>query len=281
MPLKPPFWNLSTDESKVRRIKLVVAYDGYDFCGFAPQYGQRTVYGTLTEGIRQVSGEDIEITGASRTDSGAHAKGQVVHFDTDHKMPIEKWPRVLNQVLPQDLSVLSARYVNSDFNSRFSAIDRHYRYRILTGTRDPMRTRYAFHYGKRLDAQRMHEAAQQLVGRHNFLAFSQLLEPHQNSVRTLYSLDIKQIRDEVWIDIVGTAFVRGMMRRISGCLWEIGRGKYDASHIPHLLEQRDKDEILWPPVLPASGLTLMKIRYGRHPSDLRFRRKDARTGQTE
>ena len=270
---------MSTD-GPVRRIKLVVAYDGSDFCGFAPQYGQRTVYGTLTEGIRQASGEENEVTGASRTDSGAHAKGQVVHFDTRNPMPVEKWPRVVNQLLPSDLSVLEARVVNPEFNSRFWAIDRFYRYRILMGQRDPQRTRYAFHYGKVLDAQAMHEAAQQLVGVHNFLAFSQLLEPYKNPVRTLHSLKVRQFRDEVWIDVVGQAFVRGMMRRMSGALWEIGRGKYDADYLTRLLGQTDKTKITWPPVLPACGLTLMKIRYGRHPSHHQFHDKD-KTGQTE
>lgn len=284
MPLRPPCWNLSTDE-KTRRIKLVVAYDGYDFCGFAPQYGQRTVHGTLTEGIRQVSGEENEITGASRTDSGAHAKGQVVHFDTANPMPVEKWPAVVNQLMPPDLSVVESRVVDPEFNSRFWAIDRFYRYRIMTGPRDPHRTRYAFHYGKELNAEAMHKAAQRLQGVHNFLAFSQLLDPRKNTVRTLYSLKVHQYRDEIWIDIVGQAFVRGMMRRMSGALWEIGRGKYEADYIDHLLAQRNKDKITWPPVLPACGLTLMKIRYGRHPSHHRFHKtklgETSETGQTE
>ncbi len=281
MPLRRQYWNLSTDENPVRRIKLVVAYDGHDFCGFASQHGQRTVRSTLTEGIRQVSGEENEIIGASRTDSGAHAKGQVVHFDTKNPMPVEKWPRVINQVLPSDLSVLTSQWVRPDFHSRFSAKDRYYRYRIMTGVRDPFRKRYAFHYGKPLDAARMHEAAQRLIGRHDFLAFSQLLEEGRNAVRTVYSIDVKQVRDEVWIDVLGTAFVRGMMRRISGSLWEIGRGKYDADHLDHLLDQRIKDEILWPPVLPAGGLTLMRVRYGRKPFDIRFKTTTEQTGQTE
>lgn len=284
MRLRRPFWNLSTDE-RPRRIKLVVAYDGYDFCGFAPQYGQRTVYSTLTDGIRQVSGEVSEITGASRTDSGAHARGQVVHFDTTNPMPVDRWPRVVNQFLPDDLSVVSAHAVGPGFHSRFSARDRFYRYRILTGARDPFRKRFAFYYGKPLDAGSMHAAAQTLVGEHNFLAFSQLLEEGRNAVRTLYSVQVRPVRDEVWIDVVGTAFVRGMMRRISGALWEIGRGKSGVERLEHLLAQRVKDEIEWPPVLPANGLTLMKVRYGRRGFDSRTHDQDEflteQTGQTE
>lgn len=257
--------------TETRRIKLVVAYDGYDFCGFAPQHGQRTVYSTLIEGIRQISGDVNEITGASRTDSGAHAKWQVVHFDTSNPIPMEKWPRAVNQYLPPDLMVRHASVVPAEFHSRFWAIDRAYQYRILVGERDPRRTRYAFHYGKPIDVEAMQRASNHYVGKHSFLAFSQLFEPHKNPVRTLHSVKVRAVRDEVWIDIVGNAFIRGMMRRIAGSLWEIGRGKYDGSHIDHLFLQTNKDEIEWPPVLPACGLTLTKIRYGRHPSEKRTR----------
>lgn len=271
-------------------MKFVVAYDGSGFCGFAPQRGQRTVHGTLTDGIRQVSGEENEIIGASRTDSGASAKGQVVHFDTANPMPVERWANVVNQVLPSDLTVVSVAEVHPEFHSRFWAVDRYYRYRIMTGARDPMRTRYAWHYGKGLDAERMHEAAQRLIGTHSFLAFSQLLEPWKSPVRTLHRLNVRQVRDEVWIDVVGLAFVRGMMRRISGALWEIGRGKYEAEHLDSLLAATDKKKIVWPPVLPACGLTLMRVRYGRHPSPQQFfnatdalaeSQNQTKTGQTE
>ncbi len=281
MPPRPRFWNLSTD---IKRIKLVIAYDGHDFCGFAPQHGQRTVYSTLIEGIRQISGDVNEITGASRTDSGAHAKGQVVHFDSACTIPVEKWARAVNQYLPHDLMIRQSSEVHPEFHSRFWAVDRTYQYRILVGERDPRRTRYAFHYGKKLDVLAMNEAAQHFVGKNSFLAFSQLFEPWKNPVRTLHSVGVRAVRDEVVIDVVGTAFIRGMMRRISGCLWEIGRGKHDGSHIDHLFQQTNKEEIEWPPVLPACGLTLMRIRYGRHPSEKRKRFLHAsadKTGQTE
>ncbi|MDI9634724.1 tRNA pseudouridine(38-40) synthase TruA [Kamptonema cortianum] len=262
-----------------RRIKIVVAYDGYDFCGFAPQAGQRTVHGILTDGLRQVLGDDCEITGASRTDSGAHARGQVCHFDTGNPIPAERLPRAVNQVLPHDLTLLKGEEVHPDFHSRFWARKRWYRYRMLLGERDPMRTRYAFHYGKQLDVRAMQEAATGLVGTHDFIGFSQLFDSEKNSVRTLYSVEVKAFRDEVWVDVVGTAFVRGMMRRISGALWEIGRGAYPKSRITDLLAQRDKANIDWPTVLPACGLTLMKVSYGRHPSDIRDLDRDLETNR--
>ncbi|MBS1724051.1 MAG: tRNA pseudouridine(38-40) synthase TruA [Armatimonadetes bacterium] len=248
-------------ETKKRRVKLVVAYDGTDFCGWAPQRGHRTVHGTLTETILQVSGEEVELLGASRTDSGAHARGQVCHFDSTRSIKPLKWVRALNDLLPPDLSVKSCQFVNSEFHSRFSAQDRHYRYRILTGKRDALRARFTHWYGRPLDVALMHDAAQTLVGEHDFFAFTQLVEEEENTVRKVFSLNVRQVRDEVWIDVVATAYARGMMRRISGALWEIGRGMQDPATLEVLLAQTQKGKAHWPTVLPANGLCLMKVRY--------------------
>jgi tRNA pseudouridine38-40 synthase len=257
--------------SSTKRVRLVVAYDGTDFSGWAPQRGRRTVHGTLTEAVRQVSGEDCETIGASRTDSGAHAVGQVCCFDTTRPIEPKDWIRSLNAVLPRDLAVQRAGFVPRDFNPRFFALDRTYRYRVLTGPPDPMRSRYTFEWGRPLDARAMHGAAQALVGRNDFLAFSQLSLPGQNTVRDLKRIAVRQVRDEVWIEVTATAFVRGMMRRISGALWEVGRGRIGRAEIEAWLAMRDKRKIRrWPTVLPAGGLCLMQVRYGRSPRDHRF-----------
>ncbi len=248
---------------------MVVAYDGTDFCGWAPQAGQRTVQRTLTEGIRQVSGEDCEIVGASRTDSGAHAKGQVCHFDSSVAIEPGKWPRILNKVLPTDLSVLRADVVPSAFHSRFYAKDRWYRYRILVGARDPHRMRFAWYLGRPLGVEAMQEAAARLVGEHDFLAFSQMLPPEANSVRRLDRVGVRLVKDEVWVDVVGTAFVRGMMRRISGTLVEVGRGRKSPGAVEDLLREPKRGDFRWPLLLPAHGLTLMRVRYGRSLTDNR------------
>lgn len=130
MPRRPPCSN-----SLARRIKLTVAYDGTDFCGWAAQAGRRTVQSTLIEAVRRVSGEDTEIVGASRTDSGAHAKGQVCHFDTATPIEPARWTQALNRILPPDVAVCRAAYVSPRFHARFCAGDRRYRYRIATGDR--------------------------------------------------------------------------------------------------------------------------------------------------
>ncbi len=267
MVTQPPRLFLSLS---AKRIKLTVAYDGTDFCGWASQVDQRTVHGTLTETVRQISGEDYEIIGASRTDSGAHAKGQVCHFDTTNPMPIEKWKRAFNDRLPLDVSIVESKAVSPDFHSRFSADRRWYRYRIQVGDRDPHRARFTFNWYKALDVELMNRSAQTLVGEHDFYAFSQDLVGVENTVRTLFSVDVKAVKDEIWVDVVGTAFVRGMMRRISGSLWEIGRGQRPSSDLVRLLTEPEAEGLHWPTVLPAKGLTLMKVFYGRHPRDNRL-----------
>ena len=253
------------------RIKLVVSYDGTDFCGWAPQAGLRTVQGTLTEAVRHVSGEEIEILGASRTDSGAHAKGQVCHFDVGKPIPPEKWAAVLNRRLPGDVVVVSSKEVSNHFHSRFCAEDRSYRYRILTGPPDPQRTRFVYSYCRPLSLSTMAQAAQRLQGDHDFRAFTEELDPSVlNTRRTLFSVGVRQVRDEVWVDVVGTAFLRGMMRRIAGALLEVGRGLRPVEEVGRLLCKEERDSVQWPVVLPASGLCLMRVRYGRPPVDKRI-----------
>lgn len=243
-----------------RRIKLVVAYDGTDFCGWAAQPGRRTVQRTLKEAVRQVSGEDVEIEGAGRTDSGAHALGQVCHFDTSRAIPTAKWPSVLGRLLPPDVAVRSATEVSSAFHSRFWATSRWYRYRIAVGERDPFRARFAHWYGRALRVERMHAAGQALVGEHDFLAFGEELEAGVPTRRRVLRIDVGQARDEVRIDVEANAFLRGMMRRIAGGLLEVGRGKRSGGEIAALLTE-EREGAQWPVVLPANGLTLMRVSY--------------------
>lgn len=263
-------WSLST-----KRIKLVVSYDGTDFCGWAPQAGLRAVQSTLTNAIRQVSGENVEIIGASRTDAGAHALAQVCHFDTSVRIPPEKWVRALNDVLDRDLAVQSSEEVPDEFHSRFSARNRFYRYRIVPTTRNPIHHRFAYTDWREPDLDAMREAAAGLIGRHDFRAFTAELQPWiTNTHRKLFKIDIQKVHDEVRIDIVGTAFLRGMMRRIAGGLFEVGIGKRAVPELTGLLTEEGMVRLKLPVVLPANGLMLMNVHYGK-------RLRDARVEQDE
>ncbi len=259
MALPQPCLSLSTN---FHRVKLVVSYDGTDFCGWAAQAGQRSVQSTLTEAVRRVTGEEIEIFGASRTDSGAHALGQTVHFDCPVPMPFAKWAPVLNRLLPLDLRVVIAEAVSEEFSSRFSANYRHYRYSIIQEDKDPFRARRAFIHVGKLNLAKMQAAAKHLVGKHDFRAFTEELPPElENTTRELFRVEVTQAADEISIDIEGTAFMRGMMRRMAGFLFEVGRGHRPVEDVTTLLGE-DRESLQWPVVLPARGLCLIKVDYG-------------------
>lgn len=260
------------------RIKLTVAYDGTGFRGWARSPGHRTVHQVLADSIQRVIGHEIELVGASRTDSGAHARGQICHFDTDVPIETSKWPRVLNRVLPGDVAVVRAARVSGNFHSRFCAEDRWYRYRIRTCERDPFGSRYAHDFGRDLDVAIMGRAGKLLEGRHDFRAFTEELQPHiDNTVRTIRRATVKQVREEVWIEIGGTAFLRGMMRRMAGALLEVGTGARPADTISDLLTDK-RGSMHWPVVLPAKGLCLMRVRYGNPPKDCRRNGTDGGDG---
>lgn len=228
----------------------------------------------MKEAVRQVSGEDCEIVGASRTDSGAHAEGQVCHFDNSRPIENRKWKQALNRLLPIDVSVVDAKRVPDWFNSRFCAIHRQYRYRYLLGEKDPFRNRFAYHYWDDLDVNAMRRASEVLVGEHDFRGFTEELDPTvENTRRKVFRLDLKRKGNEIWMDVYGTAFLRGMMRRIAGSLFEVGRGKRPENYPAELLTEKWREMHL-PVVLPARGLTLMRITYGRHPRDHRTNSSD-------
>lgn len=260
-----PCWNLST-----KRIKLVVAYDGTDFCGFAPQAGQRSVQSTLTEAIRKVSGEEIEITGASRTDAGAHALGQVVHFDTTVRIPTHGWLRALNDALPADVGVQAAHVVSGKFHARFSARYREYRYRIARGPRNPFLQRWCHYEWRKMDLDAMRNGARGLIGKRDFRAFTAELQPWVvNTYRVLKSIEIIESGRETWIEVTGTAFMRGMMRRIAGGLLEVGIGRRSAQQLADLTTEEGMARLNLPVVLPAKGLTLVRVEYGARLRDIR------------
>jgi tRNA pseudouridine38-40 synthase len=185
-------------------------------------------------------------------------------------MPPERWAIALYSQLPPDLVVKKSSQVPDNFSSRFHVLDRHYRYRIGMVPRDPLVARYRYDHGRPLDVASMQEAASYLQGDHDFRAFTEELEPHiLNTRRELFKVNVRSVRDEVWVDVVGTAFLRGMMRRMSGALLEVGRGRRPIEEVSRLLDPEERDSIQWPVVLPAHGLCLMQVRYGRHPRDNR------------
>lgn len=249
---------------------MVVQYDGTDFCGWAQQKGVRTVEGTLKKCIQELTGEEPDLRAASRTDSGAHALGQVVDFLTSNPMPATKWSDVLNRILPIDIAVSRSGPVMLKFHSRFFARSRVYEYRISERFRvEPMRSRYVYESGHKMDEGKMAEAAQSLIGVRDFRSFGEKLKGVENTVRRMFSVQVCRVRDEVRIRMEASAFLRGMARRVAGGLFEVGIGRRSVEDFAGLVDRRRMDTLPLPVVLPAKGLALLRVRYGSRLRDVR------------
>ncbi len=253
----------------------MLAYDGTDFRGWAEQRKAVTIQGTLKTCINRISGEHVDLRGASRTDSGAHAKGQVADFETGNPMPASKWAFVLNRMLPPSIQVVKSDEVIEKFHSRFYAVHRIYEYRISESQKlGPWKARFVHCEGNELNLKRMKSAAKLLEGKHDFRAFGEELAGVENAVRELYKVSVNRTEEEVRIKYKGTAFLRGMVRRMSGALVEIGKGKQSEEWIAEMLDPRKRDKRQWAKVLPACGLCLVKVDYGKEMRDLRNKNKE-------
>ncbi len=246
----------------MRFIKLIIEYDGTDFCGYQSQGTRqlRTVQDELEKALRLLTGAEIRVNGASRTDAGVHALGQVVNFAINTTIPTHRFPLALNGILPGDLVVREAVEVPPDFHARFDARSKTYIYRILN-VRIPSAFwhRYAYFVARPLDVAAMRSGAEILVGRHDFHAFCAAGSPAKTFTRTLFKCKITERRPLVEIEVSGDGFLYNMVRIIAGTLVEIGLSKRDPAAINEALQtgERIKAGITAPP----HGLCLVKVEY--------------------
>jgi tRNA pseudouridine38-40 synthase len=244
----------------MRNLRLRIEYDGTEFHGFARQQDMRTVQGVLEHALTATLGEPIEVVGASRTDAGVHARGQVVNFRTSRPIPTERLTTVLNRRLPTDLKVLDAREVSERFHARFSAHSRVYRYTLYTGQHPSVwRVRYAWHLPRQLDCAAMHAALQQILGEHDFRPYSVKIPTERNTVRTLYRGQVSPTRDGVQIELEANGFLRGMVRLIVGDLTQVGSGALPVDALAERLRTRQQATLMAPP----QGLCLIRVKYRR------------------
>ena len=244
----------------MRRIMLRVAYDGTDFCGWQIQNEKRTVEGELNTAINKLTGEDILVIGASRTDSGVHAKGNVAVFDTESAIPADKFMYALNTLLPEDVSVVDSFQVSDDFHPRHCKSVKTYEYRIYTSRiNDPLKRRYAYRFPANLDVEAMDEAAKYLIGVHDFKSFCCVRTQAETTVREIFSADVFRDGEDIVIRVSGAGFLYNMVRIIAGSLMEVGSGKYEASHIKEVLEKTDRTSAGF--TAEPQGLTLIGIEF--------------------
>lgn len=244
----------------MKRVKLVVAYDGTRYCGWQVQPNGVTVQGVLNEELSKLLGEKILTIGASRTDAGVHALGNVAVFDTSARMPAEKISYALNTRLPQDIRIQSSEEVSGQFHPRFCKTIKTYEYKILNRKfPDPTKRLYSFFYYYPLDEKRMQQGADYLVGKHDFKSFCTAKPEITDTVRTIYSLAVTRQEDMITLRISGNGFLYNMVRIIAGTLIRVGGGVWEPDYVRKILEGKDRE--LAGETARPEGLTLMEIQY--------------------
>ncbi|MBC7326657.1 tRNA pseudouridine(38-40) synthase TruA [bacterium] len=240
----------------MRNIVLGICYDGTNYAGFQRQKNLPTIQGEIEDKLMSVLKEDVRIKGASRTDAGVHAKGQVVNFLTGSSIPVQRFPYILNDRLPRDIRVIWAKEGKPGFHARFSAISRTYKYIVYNkNIISPFVARYALIYPESLDLYLMREAGEKLVGEHDFSPFS----PEKGkTIRRLQLLDIRRKKNIIIFTLEANAFLKGMVRSIIGYLLQIGSQKLPKSVMNEIFNGKyDFKSILAEP----QGLYLWKVKY--------------------
>ena len=244
----------------MKRVKLVVAYDGTNYHGWQVQDNGITIEEVLNRTISELVQEDIKVIGASRTDAGVHACGNVAVFDTESRIPGDKFSFALNQRLPDDIRIQESCEVHADFHPRYADTVKTYEYNILNRRFElPSKRLYAAFCYYPMDIERMNQAAAYLVGEHDFKSFCSAGAQVQTTIRTIYAVNVTKEDDMVHIRITGNGFLYNMVRIIAGTLMQVGTGLMEPEQVKEILEARDRSKA--GPTAVAKGLTLVEIRY--------------------
>lgn len=255
----------------MRRIKLILQYDGTNYSGWQVQNNQSTIQGILEDAVFKVVGEQIRITGASRTDAGVHAFAQVAAFKTESSLEPQVFVRALNANIPHDIRVVNAEESSADFHPRYSAKNKTYSYLISHDVEySVFLSRYSWRIPYQLNADKMKEAADYLSGTHDFSSFRASGCGSKYPLRTIFKIEVSDIHSIdfmsfqfnvplIKISIQANAFLRHMVRNIVGMLVEIGRGRHPASQMKEVLSLKDRS--FSGPTAPANGLFLEEINY--------------------
>ncbi|GAN34496.1 MAG: tRNA pseudouridine(38-40) synthase TruA [Candidatus Brocadia sp. AMX2] len=244
----------------MRNIRLLIEYDGTDYAGWQWQKNDKTIQETISKAIEQVVHEPIKIYGASRTDAGVHALGQVANFHTASDIPSERLLHAINFHLPHDITIKDARDVAGSFHAQYDAQSKVYQYTLLNNwIRSSLNRDFCYVSGFQLDMDRMIAAARHLIGTRDFTSFTTKAWCEKNRIRTVKELDIEKEGQYVYFTVEANGFLYNMVRTIVGTLIEIGRGKIAVEHMKDILDARNRN--LAGPTAPAMGLCLMKVRY--------------------
>ncbi|WP_461810977.1 tRNA pseudouridine(38-40) synthase TruA [Faecalimonas sp.] len=244
----------------MKRVKLTIAYDGTNYCGWQIQPNGITIEEIVNKALRKLTGENITVIGASRTDSGVHAMGNVAVFDTETTIPPERIAMAVNRILPEDIVVVKSEEVALDFHPRYYDCEKTYEYHIVnTRTLIPTKRLTNYFVSYELDVNKMREGAAYLLGEHDFASFCNIKTDVENTVRTVKELEILKNNEEITIRISGNGFLYNMVRIIVGTLIRVGRGFYQPEQVKEILEAKNRK--VAGVTAPPHGLMLMEIRY--------------------
>ncbi|MDD4752144.1 MAG: tRNA pseudouridine(38-40) synthase TruA [Desulfitobacteriaceae bacterium] len=250
-----------------RNIKLLIEYDGTNYIGWQrqPEHQGMSIQGVLEKCLGKITGQNVLIQGAGRTDSGVHARGQVANFFTESRIPVQRIPYALAGMLPNDIVVRGAWDVPEHFHARYSALEKTYCYTILLpDCRSAFEWRYAYYSPFHLDVEKMNQAVSFLEGTHDYSSFCAKGSPVKNFIRTVRWCRIRQDDHHLYVDVTANGFLYNMVRIIVGTLIEIGRGKWEPIKIVEILEARDRKKA--GPTIGPQGLTLLNIKYDKTDS---------------
>lgn len=245
----------------MRNIKIVIEYDGKDFNGWQKQPTKLNIQGTIEEAIKQITGEEVELSASGRTDSGVHALGQVANFKTNSNIPIEKLPIAINSKLKKSIVIKSAEEVDEKFHSRLTCKKKTYRY-VINNSRygTAIYRNLETHIPMKLNVEKMKEAIKYIEGEHDFKAFKASGTSSKSSVRTIYKAEVIEKENEIiWIELTGNGFLYNMVRIISGTLVDVGLGKIDPKDIPNIIKSKSRKNA--GKTLPPQGLFLVSVDY--------------------
>lgn len=244
----------------MRRIHLIVEYDGTNYAGWQRQSNAMTVQEKLERAVKKLTGETVCVSGASRTDAGVHALGQSAHFDTESRIPADKFSFALNTLLPPDVRVVSSEELAPDFHSRFSGRGKRYRYLIHAAPHAGALNRLTHaHVIYPLDVEKMRAEARDLLGTHDFAAFAASGSVVKDTVRTIWRADVMENGSEIALIVEGNGFLYNMVRIIAGTLIGVGSGKLPSGAFRRAIESGNRLDLGI--TAPAHGLTLMEVFY--------------------
>lgn len=244
-----------------RKIRLTVQYDGADYHGWQIQPGRRTIQGELSDAVTSLVGRKITVHGASRTDAGVSALGQSAVFEiVNCPIPTENFKQAINDRLPDDIVITEAAEATKEFDVIGGVKNKTYRYAINTAKDRPvLDIRHCWHIPAKLDVEAMNNAAQYLVGEHDFKSFASAKDNRESSVREIYKCSVTGMDKWIYIEVEGNGFLYNMVRNIVGSLVEVGIGRWPADKMKAVLEACDRTAA--GPIAPPQGLCLIKIEY--------------------